>query len=170
MHRTAVPVIVLAAVLLGTPAPASAQTCTGDLDLDGDVEVTEVVYLARCALHTAVVQCPPEEVAVDTIIAAVNNALLGCGDRVWMVTVPCRQCEPCRFGDDRVLLRGLPGFDAALVAALLPEGVVPLGHRIVWPEAVCYACGCPGGPIVYVRVSREDVPTLRTAGWWLDSY
>ncbi len=69
--------------------PADAQstpvTCRGDCDGDGAVDVTEIIRGVRIAVgSTAADTCPGfgvtcPEVCIDQLIAAVGNALNGCG-------------------------------------------------------------------------------------------
>lgn len=74
-------------VLIGSLAargPAVAQTCVGDCDGDGTVEINELILGVNIALDVfAISQCPSLDdgqgrVTVDRLIVAVNNALNGC--------------------------------------------------------------------------------------------
>jgi len=63
---------------------ALAQTCAGDCNDDGTVQINELILGVNIALDTtAITQCPSLDdgqgaVTVDRLIAAVNNALNGC--------------------------------------------------------------------------------------------
>lgn len=63
------------------PGVAAARSCIGDCDGDGTITVDEIVILVNIAIGNAPVQACPgigETVEIDTIVAAVGDALQGC--------------------------------------------------------------------------------------------
>ena len=71
----------LVAAICTAPAAVAARTCTGDCGGDGAVTVDEVLVLVNIALGSALpITCPGigATVEIDTIVAAVGDALAGC--------------------------------------------------------------------------------------------
>lgn len=71
----------LVGALLAAPVPALARTCTGDCGGDGSVTVDEILILVNIAIGNADPRACPgvgETVEIDTIVAAVGDALSGC--------------------------------------------------------------------------------------------
>ncbi len=99
------PVVVLLLLLLASPLPAG---CVGDCDGDGRVAVAEVVGLVDCYLRPRLgLSCAScsgvadgEHLTIARLIAAFNNALLGCPP------ASCRRDTDCTVGGARCVPPG----------------------------------------------------------------
>lgn len=160
MHKVRLGSVALALILSAAPVFA---VCTGDLNSDNRVDVVEIIDSVNCALDDSRSGCSRTQ--VDGVVEAINNALLGCraDEPVWMSLLTCGQCEPCQL--DYLLTGGADPYFFWEPGRYVPVGVLPLDQRIVTPEIVCFACGCPAGPILYALVRAEDAEQMLAAGW-----
>jgi hypothetical protein len=81
--RFAIPMLI--AIMMVRRGPAIAQSCVGDCNGDGAVQIDELIVGVNIALNLLdISECPSLDdghgtVTVDRLIAAVNSALCGCG-------------------------------------------------------------------------------------------
>jgi hypothetical protein len=81
-----------ALVLILTMRPVYAQECVGDCDVDGTVEINELILGVNIVLGLqAIDACPAFDCnysgtpQIVCLIRAVNNTLIGCGDDVCLI-------------------------------------------------------------------------------------
>lgn len=109
-------VVLLVAV---ATAPAAAIECIGDCDLDGTVDVTEVLRGVRAALGDAAPPCAAWRAPLDVaqLTRAVAHAVGGCGPQ----TGRLGGVRPLAY---RGMVRNAPkAFDAVRGIAVSPDGV-----------------------------------------------
>ncbi len=105
--------VIAALVMFGLGVGRAGATCSGDCNGDGFVAINELVRLVDIDLGNAAVStCSAGdanhdgEVTIDEILAAVFQALFGCGASQECTTASCRTCT----GADTLCQPGAAGF------------------------------------------------------------
>jgi hypothetical protein len=160
--------VALVAVMSGSTAVASPDSCPGDCDGDGRVSVAELIRGVQCYVSPIpepgrnCEACYTPPVGINKLIQGVNNALNGCLQPVEVPTAtPTFEEEPTVLTYVPYRQCGLPmpggEFDPTpIVDQLRADGWSIVDVLVTRATEPCEECGCavPGSPIVEVTVIR----------------
>ena len=126
---------------------------------------------------TAVVTLLAATLAILNQSCRTGPGILPPGDRAWVATEPV-QClgNPwerdwlARYGDIQPY-PGYPGAEERIIREYYAGIGVEVGEIVSIPkyQAVCEACSCPRGDVLYLSVREGDVDTMIRLGFRLES-